>query len=84
MSVVLSRGPLTPVGIAEEDHRLNTPRPGTGTVITRPIEDRLRLLVPPRTFCASKDHCNDSAEALQKRIVVPTESNGPQRKTTRH
>ena len=31
--------------------RLKTRRPGTGTAITRPTEDRLRLLVPPKTVC---------------------------------
>ena len=39
--------------IAEKDHRLNTLRPGTGTALTRPIEDPLRLLVPPKTLVAT-------------------------------
>src|SRR5690625_582025 len=54
MAVIWSGGPLTPAGIAQYVRRLSAPRPGTGTAITRPTEDRLRLLAPSRPFVRRK------------------------------
>src|SRR5699024_9833414 len=53
--------------------RLRTRRPGTGTAITRPIEELLRLLAPPKTTVATP--CT-STSCTSEAHQPPTESAG--------